>query len=252
MAPAAPGEPAEDIAGNLAAVRDRIAAAAASAGRDPATITLVAVSKTFGAADVQAAIAAGQQHFGENRVQEAEGKIIELTGANFELRSSNFEVDSRIEWHLVGHLQTNKAKKAAALFDWIHSVDSADLLRKLDAAAAERGRRLRVLIQADLAQEASKFGADESRIGDLARQALECRALQLSGLMIIPPIPERAEDSRPWFRRLRELRDALVMSGIPAASLAELSMGMSQDFAVAIEEGATMVRIGTAIFGHRA
>ena len=238
----APGAPGGDVGGNLAGVRLRMTAGAGNAGRDPAAVTLVAVSKTFGVPDVRSAIAAGQHHFGENRVQEAEAKI-----QNFEPRSTNFEV----QWHLVGHLQSNKAKKAAALFDWIHSVDDADLLRKLDAASAERDRRPRVLIQADLAGEASKFGADESRIGDLARRALDCKALQLAGLMIIPPIPDDPETSRPWFKRLRDLRDALVASGIPAGSLQQLSMGMSQDFEVAIEEGATLVRIGTAIFGGR-
>lgn len=239
----APGAPGEIVAGNLALVRQRIAVAAGRAGRDPAAVTLIAISKTFGPAEVHAAVAAGQRHFGENRIQEAEGKI----QAAFEHPGSNLEV----HWHLVGHLQSNKAKKAAALFDWIHSVDSAELLRKLDAAALERGRQPRVLIQADLAREESKFGADESRIADLARQALECNAVQLAGLMIIPPIPDHPDDSRPWFQRLRELRDALVADGIPKASLAELSMGMSQDFEVAIEEGATMVRVGTAIFGSR-
>lgn len=230
--------PSADIASNLARIRQRIHDAAGRAHRDPAGITLLAVSKTFDADDVRAAAAAGQTHFGENRVQEGLEKAEALT-------------DLRIEWHLIGHLQTNKARKAAATFAWVHSVDRVELLRKLDDGAAAAGTRPKILLQVNLADEAQKSGADESAVLSLARAAAEARAVALSGLMIIPPIPEHAEESRPWFRKLRELRDRLVTAGIPAGSLGHLSMGMSQDFEVAIEEGATIVRVGTAIFGHR-
>jgi pyridoxal phosphate enzyme (YggS family) len=230
--------PAADIASNLARIRQRISESATRAHRDPGGITLLAVSKTFDADHVRAAAAAGQIHFGENRVQEGIEKAAALP-------------DLPLEWHLIGHLQTNKAKKAAATFGWIHSVDRMDLLRKLDEGAVSAGKQLNVLIQANLAEETQKSGADETTVADLARAALDARGLRLCGLMIIPPIPDDPEESRPWFRRLRELRDRLVQGGIPAGSLAHLSMGMSQDFVVAIEEGATIVRVGTAIFGHR-
>lgn len=227
-----------DIAANLQAVRRRIDAAAQRAGRSADQITLVAVSKTFGPDLVREAAAGGQVDFGENRVQEALDKMAACGGL-------------ALRWHLIGHLQSNKAKRAAAAFAWIHSIDSLDLLKRLDAGAVESGRRPRVLIQVDLAHEATKFGADEALVHDLVRAALDSRALDLRGLMIVPPIPEDPEQSRPWFRKLRGLRDALVAGGVPAAPLAELSMGMSHDFEVAISEGATMVRVGTAIFGRR-
>ena len=230
--------PSADIAANLAGIRRRITESASRAHRDPAGITLLAVSKTFDADAVRAAAAAGQTHFGENRVQEGVEKSAALR-------------DLPLEWHLIGHLQTNKAKKAAASFGWIHSVDRPELLQKLDEAAAAAGTRPNILLQVNLAEEAQKFGADEAAVASLAQAALQARALTLRGLMIIPPIPDDPEQSRPWFRQLRELRDRLVAGGIPAASLAELSMGMSQDFGVAIEEGATIVRVGTAIFGQR-
>jgi PLP dependent protein len=227
-----------DIADNLAAVRRRIAAAAARANRDPASITLIAVSKTFSADVVRSAVDAGQRHFGENRVQEGLQKI-ETLGA------------LGLDWHLIGHLQSNKAKKAVTAFSWIHSIDSLDLLRKIDAAAAGADVVPRVLIQVDLAQEATKFGAEREAIADLVKAALDARAVELRGLMIVPPIPENPEESRPWFRQLRDQRDSLVAAGTPRERLAELSMGMSQDFEVAVEEGATMVRVGSALFGGR-
>jgi pyridoxal phosphate enzyme (YggS family) len=160
--------------------------------------------------------------------------------------------DLQLEWHLIGHLQSNKAKKAAAAFAWIHSIDSLELLRKVDTAATEAGAKPRILVQVDLAHEATKFGADEAAAGDIAKAAMDAKNIELRGLMIVPPIADDPEQSRPWFRRLRDLRDALVSSGIPAANLAHLSMGMSHDFEVAIGEGATMIRIGTSIFGLRA
>jgi pyridoxal phosphate enzyme (YggS family) len=230
--------PHDTIAENLAAVRSRIADAARRAGRDPSSITLIAVSKTFDAGHVRAAWNAGQRDFGENKVQEAEQKMAEtgdLAGAR---------------WHLIGHLQSNKAKKTPG-FAAIHSIDSIELLRRVDAAAVERGSRPDVLIQTDLAGEETKFGAAESDIEAIARAALEGRAVRLAGLMVLPPWNENQEETRPWFVRLRALRDRLIAAGIPATALAHLSMGMSHDFEAAIEEGATMVRVGTAIFGKR-
>jgi pyridoxal phosphate enzyme (YggS family) len=227
-----------DIVANLEAVRRRIDAAAQRSGRSPTDITLVAVSKTVPPSLIRAAAGAGQRVFGENRVQEATAKIDALAAMG-------------LEWHLIGHLQSNKARKAAAAFGCIESVDSLDLLHRLDTAAAEAGTRPAVLIQVDLAHEVTKHGADETAARELAEAACEARSLDLRGLMIVPPIPEQPEHSRPWFRRLRDLRDALIAAGIPAASLSQLSMGMSHDFEVAIEEGATMVRVGTALFGRR-
>ena len=230
--------PQDAIAENLSAVRNRIAEAARRAGRDPSSVTLIAVSKTFDAGHVRAAWEAGQRDFGENKVQEAELKMAEtasLDGAR---------------WHLIGHLQSNKARKSAA-FAAIHSIDSLDLLRRVDAAAAERGTRPDVLLQVDLAAEETKFGAAESEVEKIARAALESRAVRLKGLMLLPPWNENQEETRPWFVRLRRLRERLIGAGIPGLSLTHLSMGMSHDFEAAIEEGATMVRIGTAIFGKR-
>jgi hypothetical protein len=227
------------IAANLDEVRRQMAAAAARAGRDPASIRLVAVCKTFPTALVREAAAAGQIDFGENRVQEGLDKIETLA-------------DLPLQWHLIGHLQSNKARRAAAAFPWIHSVDRLDLVARLDRAADESGVVPNVLIQVDLAGEATKHGADAAAVGDLVRAAAEARALRLRGLMLLPPFSDDPEDSRPWFTRLRDLRDELVAGGAAAGHLAELSMGMSHDFAVAIEEGATIVRVGTAIFGRRA
>ena len=226
------------IADNLQAVRRRIDAAAQRARRAPADVRLIAVSKTFDADAVRAAAAAGQRSFGENRVQEGLDKIEALETL-------------ALEWHLIGHLQSNKARKAAAAFAWIHAIDSVELLRKVDAAAVETGARPRVLVQVDLAHESTKHGADARDVGDIVKAALDARAVELHGLMIVPPIPTDPEESRPWFRQLRDLRDALVAGGVPAARLHELSMGMSHDFEIAIDEGATMVRVGTAIFGRR-
>ncbi|MCC7008693.1 MAG: YggS family pyridoxal phosphate-dependent enzyme [Acidobacteria bacterium] len=230
--------PRADIAGNLDAVRRRLQSAAHRVSRSPSDITLVAVSKTFPAEDVAVAAAAGQRVFGENRVQEGLAKIDALR-------------DLQLEWHLIGHLQSNKARRAAAAFTCIESVDSLDLLQRLDRGALEASATPDVLIQVDLAHEETKFGADVKAVEPLVRAALTAHAVRLRGLMVIPPIPEQPEESRPWFRRLRTLRDGLVASGVPAASLRDLSMGMSHDFEVAIEEGATMVRVGTAIFGRR-
>ena len=229
---------ASAIADRLATIRARIAAAARSAGRDPSSIRLVAVSKTFSIEAVREAYAAGQREFGENRVQEALQKIAS-------------SADLGISWHLLGHLQTNKVKKAAPAFSTIHSVDSVELLQKIDAAATDAGRAPELLIQVDLAGEATKFGVAPADVPPLFDAAVRCRAARVTGLMTLPPIPESPEDARPWFRRLRELRDQWLAMGVPPAMLAELSIGMSGDFEVAIEEGSTIVRVGTAIFGAR-
>lgn len=222
----------------LADVRERIARAAARAGRDPSHIKLIAVSKMFSADAVRAAAAQGQVDFGENKVQEAQSK----RGATSDLK---------LVWHLIGHLQSNKAKKAATEFDYIHSIDSPDLVRRIDAAASATGRRLTLLAQVDLAGEATKFGAREDELLAIFHAAGECRSVTMAGLMVIPPAVAEPEAARQWFRQLRDLRDRLAAAGVSRNQLAELSMGMSHDFEVAIEEGATMVRIGTAIFGTR-
>jgi pyridoxal phosphate enzyme (YggS family) len=226
------------IADRLAGVRGRIAATARSAGRDPSSVRLVAVSKTFPTTLIREAYAAGQRDFGENRVQEALQKI----GAS---------TDLEIRWHLLGHLQTNKARKAGPAFAMIQSVDSVELIEKLDAAAEEAGRSPELLIQVDLAGEAAKHGVPPGEVPRLFQAAAACRAARVVGLMTLPPVPDTPEDSRRWFRQLRDLRDGWLSSGVPAAMLRELSMGMSGDFEVAVQEGATMVRVGTAIFGSR-
>jgi len=226
------------IADRLAGIRSRIDAAARSAGRDPSSVRLVAVSKTFPIDAVRAAYDAGQRDFGENRVQEALQKIAGST-------------DLSIRWHLLGHLQTNKARKAAPAFAMIQSVDGVELLEKLDRGAEESGRAPELLIQVDLAGEATKHGVPPGEVPRLFDAAAACRAARVVGLMTLPPVPERPEDARPWFRRLRELRDEWQAGGVPEGMLRELSMGMSGDFDVAVQEGATMVRVGTAIFGSR-
>ena len=215
-----------------------MAAAAGAAGRDPSSVRLVAVSKTFPTQAVRDAYAAGQRDFGENRVQEGLQKIGETTDLN-------------IRWHLLGHLQTNKARKAGPAFAMVQSVDSVELIQKLDLAARDAGRTPELLIQVDLAGEATKFGAAPDEVPRLFDAAGACRAATVVGLMTLPPVPDTPEDARPYFRRLRGLRDEWLAAGVPASMLRELSMGMSGDFEVAIEEGATIVRVGTAIFGSR-
>ena len=213
-------------------------AAARSAGRDPSSVRLIAVSKTFPIESVREAYAAGQREFGENRVQEALQKIAGST-------------DLSIRWHLLGHLQTNKARKAAPVFAMVQSVDGVELLEKLDRGADETGHAPELLIQVDLAGEATKHGVPPGEVPRLFAAAAACRAARVVGLMTLPPVPETPEDARPWFRRLRDLRDEWQASGVPPSMLRELSMGMSGDFEVAVQEGATMVRVGTAIFGSR-
>ncbi|MEP7214058.1 MAG: YggS family pyridoxal phosphate-dependent enzyme [Acidobacteriota bacterium] len=224
---------------NLADVRGRIAAAAKRSGRDASSIKLVAVSKTHPAETLSAAIAASANVLGENKVQEAEPKIVELG------RES-------AEWHLIGHLQSNKARKAAQLFDLIESVDSLELAQRLERICVEEDRpSLSVYVQVDLAREETKSGIAEKDLPPLVEFLKACKCLKFDGLMVLPPFFDDAEDARPYFKRLRELRDELAEQNAFANGSGELSMGMSHDFEIAIEEGATVVRVGTAIFGAR-
>ena len=231
------GGEAVEIAARLAEVRAGLGRAAARSGRDPGKITLVAVSKTVPAPVVAAAAAAGQQVFGENRVQEALLKVAACGPG--------------LAWHLIGHLQSNKAKVAVRLFDVVESLDSAGLALELDRRAGEAGRRLRVLVQVKVAEEATKSGVSHREAPALIETVARLPNLELAGLMTIPPPPEKPEDSRPWFVRLRGLRDRWDGECCPRGSLRELSMGMSADYEVAIEEGATIVRVGSVIFGER-
>jgi len=216
-----------------------MAEAAIRGNRRPDVVTLIAVSKTHPVEVIKAAIAAGVTDLGENRVQEAAAKIPPAGR-----RSAR--------WHLIGHLQSNKARRAVELFDVIHSLDSAALARRLDRVCQEVNREeLPVLIQIDLGKEPTKSGAAESELPRIIDAIRQSQSLRLRGLMTLPPYFDDPEQSRPFFRRLRELRDELGRQGAFAAPGAELSMGMSHDYEVAIEEGATMVRVGTAIFGAR-
>lgn len=217
---------------NLADVKRRIANAAQRARRDPSEIKLVAVSKTHAASVLREAINAGITVFGENKVQEAESKIAEIGREG-------------IEWHLIGHLQSNKARRAVQLFDVIQSLDSLELAVRLERICREENRdELSVFVQVDLAAEATKSGISEADLPELVGFLQNCKCLMLNGLMVLPPYFDDFEKTRPYFKRLRELRDKTLPGG-------ELSMGMSHDFEVAIEEGATVVRVGTAIFGAR-
>ncbi|MGZ8844641.1 MAG: YggS family pyridoxal phosphate-dependent enzyme [Pyrinomonadaceae bacterium] len=232
-------ETSNELELRLGRVRSRIEAAAGRSHRDAESIKLVAVSKTHPADVVRKAIEARMADFGENRVQEAETKIAEVGR-------------DAARWHLIGHLQSNKARRAVQLFDVIHSLDSAGLTRKLERACAEENRdTLPVLIQVDLGHEATKSGADEAEVPKIIAAIRQCKHLRLIGLMTLPPFFQDAEQARPYFARLRELRDELRAQGA-FGDMGELSMGMTHDFEVAIEEGATFVRVGTAIFGERA
>ena len=228
------------LAERLARVRAQVEAAAERAGRAAEEVTLIAISKTHPASIVSELIELGATDIGENRVQEAEEKIVEVGR-------------ERARWHLVGHLQANKARRAINLFDVIHSLDSIDLARRVDrlCVEAERGN-LPVLIQVDLGHEETKSGVDETELEELVEVVRPLERLDLIGLMTLPPFFGNPEDSRPFFRKLRELRDQLATQGAFGGRKGELSMGMTNDFEVAIEEGATMVRVGTAIFGERA
>lgn len=235
------------LAENLHRVQERIANAAARAGRNPNEITLVAVTKTQPIEVILEAHAAGVRHFGENRVEEAAEKIPVVNQSI--IQSPNHP----ITWHLIGHLQSRKAKDAAALFDLIHSIDSVSLAQKLDARAAALGKTIPILLEVNTSGEASKFGfASNARENffDAVRQILECVHLDVQGLMTIAPIVEKPDDARPYFRALRELHDELRQR-FPHRTWHHLSMGMTDDFEAAIAEGATIVRIGRAIFGER-
>ena len=232
-------EKASQLKTNLAAVRAQISASALRSGRNPQDVRLIAVSKTHPAEVLRLAVAAGALDLGENRVQEAAGKIAAL--------------DREVaRWHLIGHLQANKARQAAQLFDMIHSVDSLSLALRLERICGEEQRlELPVLIQVDLGDEVTKTGIPEGELPALIEAVVGCKHLRLRGLMTIPPYFAEVEAVRPYFRRLRELRDEWQRREAFGVQGGELSMGMSHDFPVAIEEGATMVRVGTAIFGQR-
>jgi len=219
----------DEIRANLERVRERIARAAERAGRRGEDVLLIAVSKTVEVEKIREAIAAGVPALGENRVQEARGKIAEL--------------GRPVPWHLIGHLQTNKVKEALSLFDLIHSIDRLELARECERRANDRGRPVDVLLEVNVAGEASKGGVAPDAVAETLDEISGLGHLRVRGLMAIPPPVERAEDARQWFQALRKLGER--------HGLAELSMGMSADFEVAIEEGATMVRVGTAIFGSR-
>src|SRR5437016_5744857 len=218
-----------DIRANLERVRERVAKAAERAGRRPADVLLIGVSKTVEVARIRQAIEAGVEALGENRVQEARDKVA--------------EIGRPVPWHLIGHLQTNKVRDALELFDVVHSLDRLDLAKELDKRARARGRTVAALVEVNLAGEASKGGVSPDGLGALLDAVAAMSAVSVRGLMAIPPEAKEPDDSRVWFRALRKLGERYGFS--------ELSMGMSSGFEVAIEEGATMVRVGTAIFGPR-
>lgn len=225
------------IADNLKTVMDRIASAARRAGREPSSVKLVVVTKTVDIERIREAVAAGAVLFGENRVQEAREKIEKL--------------GRPASWHLIGRLQTNKAKYAVKLFDLIHSVDSGELAQELNRQAAKIGKKQDVLVEVNIAGETAKAGVPIDAAVALVREAAALKHLSIKGLMTIPPFLDDPGQVRPYFRKLRELSRRIADENIPGVFMNELSMGMSGDFEVAIEEGATMVRVGTAIFGER-
>ena len=228
-----------DLRQRLDTVRETIAECARRSGRSADELTLIAVSKTHPAELIREAIAAGVADFGENRVQEAESKIPEVGR-------------DQARWHLIGHLQSNKARRAVELFDVIHSLDSAALARRLDRMCIDLPRQaLPVLIQVDLGHEPTKTGAVEKDLPEIIEAVRESESLSLIGLMTLPPFFNEAEIARPFFRRLREMRDEIRRQGAFGDGRGELSMGMTHDYEIAIEEGATMLRVGTAIFGER-
>ena len=229
----------QTLSERFADVRKRIETAARSRNRSPEDITLVAISKTHPTETLRAALDVGVTDLGENRVQEAEAKIVELG------REAS-------RWHLVGHLQSNKTRRAVQLFDVIHSLDSPELAQRLDRVCSEEGReKLPVLIQINFGGEKSKTGIDPRDLPQLLETTAACQRLHLIGLMTLPPYFENADCGRPFFKALRELRDQMKVEGRFGEGQGELSMGMSHDFEIAIEEGATILRVGTAIFGER-
>ena len=225
------------IRDNLLMVLDRMDQAAKRAGRDPEEIKLVTVSKTVEPARIREAIEAGVTILGENYVQEARRKIE--------------EIGHGIQWHMIGHLQTNKAKYAVSLFDYVHSIDGISLAREIDRRAAQKGRRVRALVEVNLSGETSKFGIDPEDVMELIQHVASLKHISIEGLMTMPPYFNDPERARPYFVGLRELRDRVRREKIEGLRMDELSMGMSGDFEAAIEEGATMIRVGTAIFGER-
>jgi pyridoxal phosphate enzyme (YggS family) len=225
------------VADNLNAVRERIAKAAARVGRDPESITLVAVTKTVPVERIRAAIAAGQRVFGENRVQEAQDKIQAL--------------GRDVEWHLIGHLQRNKVRFVYDLFDLIHSVDGLPLAQDINRRAAQHGIIMPILVQVNIGDESTKTGVALSDTLSLVRAVATLPHVALRGLMCIPPAAEDPEEARPYFAQVRALAEQIDQAHVPNVSMVDLSMGMSHDYEVAIEEGATMVRVGSAIFGAR-
>jgi pyridoxal phosphate enzyme (YggS family) len=229
------------IATNISSVQQRIADAAQRAGRNPDEITLLAVTKTQPPERIHEAYEAGLRLFGENRVQEFGGKVEALRDL------------PAAEWHMIGHLQTNKATKTAELFHAVDSVDSLKLAEKLNAAARALGKKLDVLIEINVGGESAKSGVapDSPALEELLIAAPQLKALRFRGLMTVPPFTDDPEDARPYFRKLRELRNTIAARKLPSVAMDELSMGMSHDFEVAIEEGSTCVRVGTAIFGER-
>jgi pyridoxal phosphate enzyme (YggS family) len=227
------------IAHNIQSLRERITNAASACGRSSGEIVLLAISKTFPKETINQAVDAGLRQFGENRIQEAETKI------------PDFPKTLNLEWHFVGHLQSNKARRAAELFDMIHSVDSAKLAAKLNQTCLEIGKTLPVLLQVDLGEEESKFGAVPDQIRGAVETISGFKGIRLDGLMMIPPFFEEAELVRPYFVKLREWKERLESEQPGCLGRQHLSMGMSHDFEIAIQEGATIVRIGTAVFGPR-
>jgi pyridoxal phosphate enzyme (YggS family) len=227
------------IAHNIQSLQERITNAAAACDRSAEEIVLLAISKTFPKDYIYQAVNAGIRQFGENRVQEAETKI------------PAFPKNLNLEWHLVGHLQSNKARRAAELFDMIHSIDSVKLAAKLNQVCLEIGKTLSVLLQVDIGKEESKFGAAQDQIRELVETLSEFKGIRLDGLMTIPPFFEDTELVRPYFVKLREWKERLESEQPGCLGRQHLSMGMSHDFEVAIQEGATIVRVGTAIFGPR-
>ncbi len=223
----------------IARIQDRIAKAAKSCGRSPDEVKLVAVSKTKPVERIQLALEAGQDLFGENYIQEAREKVNALAA-------------TPARWHFIGHLQSNKAKYAVRLFDLIHSVDSEKLARELNKQAAKIGKVQPVLVQVNISRESSKSGTSRKEAVDLATRISMLESLSLIGLMTMPPFFDNPEKARPYFQELRELRDHIRSLAIPGITMDELSMGMTGDFEAAVEEGATLVRVGTAIFGGRA
>lgn len=224
---------------NIHFVQKQIAGSAQDSGRSPDSVTLIPITKTFSRDIISQAIAAGLKRFGENRIQEAEPKILSLRHL------------SDIEWHMVGHLQSNKAKRAAELFNVIHSLDSVKLAIKLNEACEYLGKTLSVLLQMDLGEEETKFGTPRDKAHEIVAAIASMKSLKLDGLMTIPPYFDDPELTRPYFSELRELSAALEQEQPGCLGKRHLSMGMSHDFRVAIQEGSTMVRIGTAIFGTR-